>query len=111
MQSNVQESILSALNTNKLCTDDILYVIYASGESLNARIYYSCGIESFLKIVNEAESVYDLKWPFDIRLVGEKFWFEFHYSGYWTIFKHPQLPNNYKRPASEDLLRSFPLNA
>ena len=107
MQSNAKESILHALKHYNLSIDDILYVIYAIGHNLNTREFYSCGIESFLKVAYKAKSVFDMNWSYDIKLVGEKFWLEFDYRGDWILCKHPQNPGKYKRPTSDDLLRNL----
>ena len=104
---NVNNYIVQTLDKYNLITDDVSYVSYIQGYTFSSIKRYCCSIHSFMESTKNVNSVFDLNWPFEIKIVGNDFWLNYDNSGQLIMHKYPSRPSIYKRPLTIDIVRSI----
>ena len=95
-------NIIDALLDNNKTPDDVSFVIYVGGAD---RVFYSCSIESFFKVIKNVKYELDLQWLYDIKIVGRQFWLKYTSNKNWMFYQIPKRPPNFKIPEEDDVVR------
>lgn len=93
----VKDQIQHMLCVHKIPETDIEYVIYASGKS---REKHRCSLAEFFEVVKDVDWAFDLVFPYDIRLVGKRFWIDFDYRNEWMLHSFLEEKYTYMKPSS-----------
>lgn len=103
---NLPEKILNALNKHGKCQDDISYIVYALGNTLQSLKHYCCTLQNFFDITKSIQTPFDLNWYFEIKIVGDDFWLTFDNQGE-LIFHQAPVPPLYRRLRESEITKNI----
>jgi hypothetical protein len=106
-ESPIKKDIINTLKRANKTLDDIDYVSYAVTKPNYEIEHFRCDISEFLLATTYATSLFDIKLPFEISIVGDGFWLSFDYRGCWNLNVPPTKPMVYRRPLSCHLLKDI----
>ncbi len=103
----IPETIYYHLERHGKSKDDVRYISYCTGKCLKTRKTFYCSLEDFCKVTENIHWPFDLVWAFEIKIVGDRWWFTYDYHGDWSFHEIPRQPETYKVPVLEEIKKQL----
>ena len=105
MSETIECEVLRILAEMNMTPWDIMYVSYLISDKTQQMHRYYCTFNDFLRCT-KGKHHHDLKWPFDVCIVGDGWWISCDYNGEWIAQMMPKKPEVYKVPNVNDMLKN-----